>query len=63
MNKFICEHLMSLQKIYESEQDVGRKIAYLKAVSTIRSMQKDIVTVEDVDNVKGIGSKIRKKIK
>lgn len=42
MNKFICEELMKLQKIYESEKDIGRKIAYLKAVSAIKSLDFDI---------------------
>lgn len=29
---------MKLQNIYESEKDIGRKIAYLKAVSVIKSL-------------------------
>ena len=33
---------MQLQKIYENEKDVGRKIAYLKAVSAIKSLDKEI---------------------
>ena len=38
MNQFIGAELMKLQKIYEAERDIGRKIAYLKAVSAIRSL-------------------------
>lgn len=33
---------MKLQRIYESEKDVGRKIAYLKAVSAIKTLDKEI---------------------
>lgn len=42
MKKFICDELMKLQNIYENEKDVGRKIAYLKAVSAIKSYHKEI---------------------
>lgn len=42
INKFICDELMKLQRIYESEKDVGRKIAYLKAVSAIKTLDKEI---------------------
>jgi len=54
---------MKLQKIYESEKDIGRKIAYLKAVSAIKSLDYEIKSEEDVENLKGIGKKIMIKIK
>ena len=37
MNKFIEEELLELQKIYANERDIGRKIAYGKAASIVRT--------------------------
>jgi len=31
---------MEMQRIYESGHDIGRKIAYLKAVSSIKNLTK-----------------------
>lgn len=62
-NKQICDELMKLQKIYEDERDIGRKIAYLKAVSMIRSLDYDIDEKTDLGQIKGIGRKIADKIK
>lgn len=42
MNKFIAEELAKLMKIYETERDVGRKIAYMKAAAVIRNLDKEI---------------------
>jgi hypothetical protein len=33
---------MKLQKIYETERDIGRKIAYMKAASAIKGLDKQI---------------------
>lgn len=38
-------------------------MAYRKAISTIRSLEKKIEKVEDVDNLPTIGKKIKEKIK
>ena len=43
-NNFICSELMKLQSIYENENDIGRKIAYLKAISAIKCYPKEIET-------------------
>lgn len=42
MNKFIAEELTKLMKIYETERDIGRKIAYMKAAAVIRNLDKEI---------------------
>jgi DNA polymerase lambda len=63
MNKFICDKLMEMQRIYESSHDIGRKIAYLKAVSSIKNLTKEIENSGDVDGVRGVGERIKKKIK
>ena len=54
---------MKLQKIYEAEKDIGRKIAYLKAVSAIKTLDKEIQSEKDVQNLRGVGGKIIKKVK
>ena len=54
---------MKLQTIYENEKDIGRKIAYLKAVSAIRCLSYEIETERDVESLRGIGKKIILKIK
>jgi hypothetical protein len=40
MNKFIAEELTKLMKIYATERDLGRKIAYSKAAAVIRNYDK-----------------------
>ena len=63
MNKFIAEQLTKLMKIYATERDIGRKIAYMKAAAVIRNLDKEIQSDRDVENIKGIGKKISDKIK
>ena len=55
MNRFICEELTKLQKIYQLEKDLGRKIAYLKAISAIKTLDHELNHEEDIEKVKGIG--------
>lgn len=40
MNKFIAEELTKLMKIYATERDTGRKIAYMKAAAVIRNLDR-----------------------
>ncbi len=40
MNKFIADELTKLMKIYATERDFGRKVAYMKAASAIRGLDK-----------------------
>ncbi len=54
---------MELQKIYANERDIGRRIAYGKAASLVKTWKEEIKTEEDVDKIPGIGPKIRLKIK
>jgi len=63
MNKFIAEELTKLMKIYATERDIGRKIAYMKAAAVIRNLDTEIESERDVENIKGIGKKISDKIK
>jgi DNA polymerase/3'-5' exonuclease PolX len=50
-------------KIYATERDIGRKIAYMKAAAVIRNLDTEIESERDVENIKGIGKKISDKIK
>jgi DNA polymerase/3'-5' exonuclease PolX len=63
MNKFIAEELTKLMKIYATERDIGRKIAYMKASAVIKNLDKEIESEREVENIKGIGKKISDKIK
>jgi DNA polymerase/3'-5' exonuclease PolX len=63
MNKFIADELTKLMKIYATERDLGRKMAYMKAASVIRGLDREIESEKDVENLRGIGDKISKKIK
>lgn len=63
INGFIADELTKLMKIYATERDVGRKMAYMKAAAVIRGLDKEIESEKDVENLRGIGEKISKKIK
>ena len=54
---------MKLQSIYENEKDIGRRVAYLKAVSVIKCLPFEINSEKDVENLRGIGKSMLKKIK
>lgn len=51
-NKFIIEELNKLYKVYANEGDKGRKIAYSRAIASIKGLTKDLETDEDVDAIK-----------
>lgn len=40
MNKFIADELTKLMKIYATERDLGRKLAYMKAAAVVRGLDK-----------------------
>lgn len=63
MNKFIEQELLKMQKIYHNEKDIGRRIAYGKAASIIRTHKEEISSESDVGGLVGIGPKIKLKIK
>lgn len=52
-----------MKEIYENTNDVGRSIAYWKAVTFIKGLNKWIETEEDIKSLPHIGEKIREKIK
>lgn len=53
--------------MYSNEGDKGRKIAYSRAITSIKSLDYELVTDDDVDRLKKeqkhIGDKIVAKIK
>ena len=40
MNGYIADELTKLMKIYATERDTGRKIAYMKAAAVIRNLDR-----------------------
>ncbi|EAS03408.2 helix hairpin-helix protein (macronuclear) [Tetrahymena thermophila SB210] len=62
-NKLITEELEKLLKIYQQEKDIGRSIAYRKAVGIIKSLDFQIKSVKDVQKINGLGEKTKEKIK
>lgn len=63
----------SVESLYKSERygpnvflkslSLMCRMAYRKAISTIRSLDRKVEKVEDVDNLPTIGKKIKEKIK
>lgn len=62
VNDFVCEELSKLQKIYEVEKDKGRACAYRRAVAAVKTLTADIKERKDIEDLKGVGPKIRDKI-
>ena len=44
INKYIADELTKLMKIYATERDLGRKLAYMKAATAIKNLDKEIET-------------------
>lgn len=63
MKAFVAGELTKMSKIYATERDLGRKLAYMKAASVIRSLPKELESEKEVENLAGIGKKIADKIK
>lgn len=42
INAYIADELTKLMKIYATERDFGRKMAYMKAASVVRGLDKEI---------------------
>jgi hypothetical protein len=42
INAYIADELTKLMKIYATERDLGRKMAYMKAAAVIRGLDKEI---------------------
>jgi len=61
-NQLIISELEKLCAFSETEGDKNRHFAYRKAIASIRSFDKEIKNVEDVDHLPGIGEKIKDKI-
>jgi DNA polymerase/3'-5' exonuclease PolX len=63
MNKDIIDQFVILQTYFRKEGDYGRTIAYGKAVSALRTIDREITNISHVKNVTGIGPKVQEKIK
>jgi len=63
MNEDLINNFSLLQDYFRSVNDRGRVIAYGKAVSALRMLDVEITNVSQVKGVRGIGPKLRAKIK
>lgn len=63
MNELLVKELEKLMNYYQNNKDKGRMFGYRKAISAIRSLKFEISSVKDVENLAGIGSKTKGKIK
>lgn len=65
MNDKICELLAVVQQSYVAKKDHFRAVGYQRAIAKIRSLEHDILTVQDVSSLgeqKSIGSKMERKV-
>jgi|SRR3990167_1793725 len=62
MNHDLIEQFSVLQKYYKNKKDVGRLIAYSKAISALKTVRKKITDVSQLTGVRGIGPKVKAKV-
>ena len=62
LNEHLVAELSRLQEVYAKLGDHWRKYAYGKAVAILRKWQSPIRCQEDIQHIRGIGSKIAQKI-
>lgn len=63
MNRDLIENFKVLQKYYQQQKDKGRVFAYGKAINALRSIDEEITDVKQLEKVRGIGPKIKQKVK
>jgi len=63
MNKDLIQQFSILQAYFKTKNDVGRSIAYGKAISGLRTVSTRVTDVSQLKNIPGIGPTIAKKVK
>jgi DNA polymerase/3'-5' exonuclease PolX len=63
MNKDLIQQFSILQAYFKSKNDVGRSIAYGKAISGLRTIGAKVTDVSQLKNIPGIGDAVMKKVK
>uniref|UniRef100_A0A6C0ELQ2 DNA-directed DNA polymerase n=1 Tax=viral metagenome TaxID=1070528 RepID=A0A6C0ELQ2_9ZZZZ len=63
MNKELIDQFRILQSYFRAEGDKGRTIAYGKAISALRLIDKEITNVSQLKGIRGIGPKVTAKVK
>ena len=58
----MIEEIEKFSKIYQTQQDNGRQIAYRKAITIIKGLGRKIETLEDLEGLPFVGEKLKKKI-
>ena len=61
-NAGILDFVSKLQKHYQMEGDKGRAIGYGKVLAALKAYPHEITCAKELDDVEGIGDKMRKKI-
>eukprot|EP01017_Pseudomicrothorax_dubius_P034101 TRINITY_DN4632_c0_g4_i1.p1 TRINITY_DN4632_c0_g4~~TRINITY_DN4632_c0_g4_i1.p1 ORF type:complete len:470 (+),score=87.17 TRINITY_DN4632_c0_g4_i1:356-1765(+) len=62
-NVIIIKEMEKLLKVYINQKDIGRTHAYRRAIATLKTFPKNIESEADVENLPGIGDKLKQKIK
>lgn len=62
MNRELIEQFSVLQDYFKKSGDKGRSIAYSRAISALRTVDKKITNLNQVKNIRGIGPKVMQKI-
>lgn len=62
-NQDIIEGLLKMQKNYEIEGNRGKVMGYQRAIAGIRSIKDPIVSVDQLDDVPGVGKGMKDKVK
>lgn len=63
MNRDLIENFQVLQTYFRGEGDKGRTIAYGKVITALRSLDFEITKASQLSSVRGIGPKVRAKVK
>jgi hypothetical protein len=63
MNKDLIQQFSILQAYFKTKNDVGRSIAYGKAISGLRTIGAKVTDVSQLKNIPGIGDAVMKKVK
>jgi len=63
MNRDLIENFRLLQEYYKQKKDRGRVIAYGKAIKSLQFLDFKITDVNQLEGIRGIGPKIKAKVR
>ena len=62
VNRDIVKGLEQMRMLYEMDNVKGKALGYRKAISMIKSLKQPISSVQQIENLSGVGDGIKKKI-